>query len=267
MCDTSLTAAGVADLADCGKGAVWHAVRKGELSTIRDNRPLLICRCDAVEGAKPDPPIATADELRDLYWQQGMTLAEIADKLGCGTMTVQRQMVEYDIERRDPYRWSEGHDWRDDATPEQVEQWHQRMSEAAQGRNPWDYFSPQEYEARRQAISEQNRRLWDEGVFGSDEWYEKQRKSHAGEKCWRWKGGLSNYRGPNWQQKRLEARARDNFACQKCGATETELRQELDVHHIVRFELFDDYKEANQLDNLISYCRPCHLVVEHETNC
>jgi len=73
-----------------------------------------------------------------------------------------------------------------------------------------------------------------------------------------WKGGRPKYRGANWQEQREKALARDDYICQLCGSKEY-----LVVHHIVPFHSFDDYREANRLDNLITLCQVCHGKVEH----
>ncbi len=74
------------------------------------------------------------------------------------------------------------------------------------------------------------------------------------------KTGSKKYYGPNWLQQRKRARKRDNYTCQNptCGITEEEYGQELSVHHKAPFVYFNDYLEANKLDNLISLCEPCH---------
>lgn len=77
-----------------------------------------------------------------------------------------------------------------------------------------------------------------------------------------WRGGYEPYYGPNWRAQRRKARKRDNYTCQECGISQDELGRKLDVHHIIRFADFDSYKQANKLDNLISYCHTCHMVVE-----
>lgn len=84
----------------------------------------------------------------------------------------------------------------------------------------------------------------------------------------RWVGGYFPYYGPSWRPSRREARERDSFTCQRCGTTESELGQELDVHHVKPFRLFglDNHLEANQKENLISLCKTCHTIVENETN-
>lgn len=61
-------------------------------------------------------------------------------------------------------------------------------------------------------------------------------------------------RGPNWKRQRKAARLRDNNTCQHCGTTEGRMT----VNHIWPFRLFDDYREANQLSNLMTLCPSCH---------
>lgn len=61
---------------------------------------------------------------------------------------------------------------------------------------------------------------------------------------------------PRWQKKRLEVLQRDNFTCQLCGDSETELH----VHH-------HSYEQGcepwdYELSNLTTYCKRCHIIVE-----
>lgn len=58
--------------------------------------------------------------------------------------------------------------------------------------------------------------------------------------------------GANWQAQRRKARKRDNRICQHCN------EKGQDVHHIKPFRLFDSYKDANVLSNLVTLCKPCH---------
>lgn len=92
-------------------------------------------------------------------------------------------------------------------------------------------------------------------------------KSRTGSLSHKWKGGsIYNY-GPSWQQAQLNARYRDKV-CQNCGITPADNGMELDVHHIKPFRDFgiDKHIEANSLDNLICYCRSCHISTEQNTN-
>jgi len=86
-----------------------------------------------------------------------------------------------------------------------------------------------------------------------------------------WKGGWYSYYGPNWQRQATKTRKRDNHTCQHCGISETKLARKLDVHHIIPIREFgyipgenENYRQANDLSNLIALCPPCHQKTEHE---
>jgi DEAD/DEAH box helicase domain-containing protein len=75
-------------------------------------------------------------------------------------------------------------------------------------------------------------------------------------------------RGPNWEEQRNRARARDGYRCRHCGVSERPGRAH-DVHHIAPFRTFgyvrgknEQYLEANRLENLVTLCRSCHRRVE-----
>jgi hypothetical protein len=92
-------------------------------------------------------------------------------------------------------------------------------------------------------------------------------KGHSGENHPSWVGGTKHYRGPNWQEQREKAIKRDNEECQKCGISREQHKEkfdkDLEADHIKPFRLFDDYKEANKLSNLTTYCCVCHGSVEN----
>ncbi len=74
--------------------------------------------------------------------------------------------------------------------------------------------------------------------------------------------------GPNWQEQRDRARARDGYRCTRCQAPERPEREH-DVHHVRPFRDFGyvpgqnrKYLEANQLENLLTLCQSCHQAVE-----
>lgn len=96
-----------------------------------------------------------------------------------------------------------------------------------------------------------------------------QSKHFKGENHPNWSGGAIEYYGPNWPEQRRRARVRDQSRCQICGKTPLDLGEEVDVHHKKKIRWFKtNYNEpewwqrANDLDNLICYCRSCHLSVE-----
>lgn len=78
---------------------------------------------------------------------------------------------------------------------------------------------------------------------------------------------IRNY-GPNWEEQRQRALARDRHTCQHCGAPERPDRAH-DVHHIRPFREFgyvpgenETYLQANDLGNLVTLCRDCHRLAE-----
>lgn len=89
------------------------------------------------------------------------------------------------------------------------------------------------------------------------------------EKHGNWKGGEyeHNY-GNNWGQQKKKARQRDNYTCQRCGKQSKGNGVNLDVHHKIPFRNFgiERYKEANDLSNLITLCRSCHVIVERNSS-
>ncbi|MCC7021125.1 MAG: DEAD/DEAH box helicase [Ardenticatenales bacterium] len=84
----------------------------------------------------------------------------------------------------------------------------------------------------------------------------------------RWDFDPSGDRGPNWPVQRVAALARDGHRCRLCGAAPRPGRTH-DVHHLRPFRLFgwlkgsnENYRLANDLDNLITLCPACHRLAE-----
>jgi len=75
-------------------------------------------------------------------------------------------------------------------------------------------------------------------------------------------GKSSGYRGKGWNKIRKRIRERDKHTCYLCGKTREDIGKELDVHHLIRFEDFEDENDANQGYNLISLCPCCHHTEE-----
>ena len=59
-------------------------------------------------------------------------------------------------------------------------------------------------------------------------------------------------KSPMWQKKRLEILNRDNFTCQDCGDTESQLQ----VHH--KSYVFGNKAWEYDNDNLVTLCETCH---------
>jgi DEAD/DEAH box helicase domain-containing protein len=71
--------------------------------------------------------------------------------------------------------------------------------------------------------------------------------------------------GPNWGEQRQKALRRDEHRCRRCGAEGGILH----VHHIRPFREFgyvpgrnDNYRVANEIENLITLCPGCHRQAE-----
>ncbi|MDX1746008.1 MAG: HNH endonuclease signature motif containing protein [Halobacteriales archaeon] len=78
---------------------------------------------------------------------------------------------------------------------------------------------------------------------------------------WMSKDGATSY-NRGWFRPRRSALERDDYTCQECGKSATELGQSPDVHHIRPVRLFEDPEDAHHLGNLISLCRSCHTHIE-----
>jgi len=68
---------------------------------------------------------------------------------------------------------------------------------------------------------------------------------------------------PKWQKKRLEILQRDNFTCQLCSDTETELH----IHH--KEYSWDNEPWEYESDNFQTLCKRCHVSTEYlkESKC
>lgn len=73
-----------------------------------------------------------------------------------------------------------------------------------------------------------------------------------------WEGGYGNYRGSEWEKQRRKALERDGHTCQYCLTHKGDLDSPLHVHHITPLMDFDDPKEADRLENLVTLCGSCH---------
>jgi DEAD/DEAH box helicase domain-containing protein len=72
--------------------------------------------------------------------------------------------------------------------------------------------------------------------------------------------------GPNWQTSRQKALERDEHRCRSCGASDSAV---LHVHHVRPFREFgyvrgknENYRQANDLGNLMTLCSSCHRRAE-----
>lgn len=63
-------------------------------------------------------------------------------------------------------------------------------------------------------------------------------------------------KGSDWQKIKRAIIRRDKV-CQECG-----VEGQLHVHHIVPFRCFEGRASANNPDNLVALCPPCHRMIE-----
>lgn len=71
--------------------------------------------------------------------------------------------------------------------------------------------------------------------------------------------------GENWETQRMKAQERDEDECQVCELGNEEHKEMygngLEVHHIIPFDEFESYEEANKLGNLVTVCCRCHGIL------
>lgn len=96
-------------------------------------------------------------------------------------------------------------------------------------------------------------------------------ESRKGENSFFWRGGHKRYYGPNWKEQRRKTLERDDYTCQRCGKHNAkymiEKGKELTVHHKIPVSEFKkkenvNYDKMNDLDNLITLCKKCHMKIE-----
>lgn len=83
-----------------------------------------------------------------------------------------------------------------------------------------------------------------------------------GPKHWRWIEEIKHQRslGIRWRMLRLRVMKRDGNKCQKCGISVKGV--DAILHHIKSWRLSPELRFKEQ--NLITYCRGCHMIVENE---
>jgi hypothetical protein len=77
-----------------------------------------------------------------------------------------------------------------------------------------------------------------------------------------WRGGHPAYYGPEWRSLQRLSRKLDGCACQRCAVSQKELGRALDVHHIKPVSSFKTTNDSNLIENVVSLCHNCHMIVE-----
>jgi len=161
----------------------------------------------------------TKEELHELYWNQKMSMDEIAKKTGVTGTVIHRWMRIYDISSR--YR-----------------------SELSSGENnpAYKHGKPHCIDCKKELSNYNNIRC--QSCF---------HKWMVGENHPHYRGiGRPPYPFEFTEKLRSRIRKRDHYACRECGKTRKEIGYKPHVHHI------DFDKNNNAEDNLICLCRKCH---------
>lgn len=77
-----------------------------------------------------------------------------------------------------------------------------------------------------------------------------------------WRGGHAEYYGPDWRPLQRRARKLDEHRCQRCGVSQKDVGRALDVHHIRPVSSFCQVNDANRIENVVSLCHNCHMLIE-----
>lgn len=190
---------------------------------------------DASEARDDGTPDAYKDEqtLRSLYWDDGLTCAEIADEYDTTSLTVSRWLNRHGIETRPSHGTG-------------------KEDVSVECQNCGDVFETIPSRA-------------DEAKYCSRECYYNGFDMPTGDDHWSWRE-TPKYRpnGTDWHQLRERIRDRDNYQCQLCGTHESDMTRELDIHHLRRVRDMDDPNGAVDVsdDKLVSLCRSCHMQAE-----
>ena len=124
-------------------------------------------------------------------------------------------------------------------------------------------------EKTRRKISDscKGRIPWNKGKKGVQVAWNKGKKNHnwVKEKNPNWKGGttpflIKFYNESGFKEIRKKIYERDMYTCQRCNHKCK--GREIQCHHIIPVRLGG----GNNLDNLITFCRSCHKIVEGKIN-
>lgn len=226
-----------------------------------------------------------ADTLRELYYQENQSLAEIAVRFDCSKGTVYKRMEEHGIPRRTAKQDIERIEveCRNCGKAKSVKQSHYRKSDRffcdneCQGEfiereglsrkenNPqWKgkitvncANCDEELEVYPCRLDEKDNHLCDNECRA--EWYS---ANLSGEQHPLWKENGEDYYNGSWLRVKETVRRRDGDYCQLCGAGRDEFNQVPDVHHIRPIRDFDRPEQAHYPDNLVQLCRQCHGSLE-----
>lgn len=199
--------------------------------------------------------------LYSLHWEKGMSVNQMEKHLGITRLWINTHMKECGIEWRGQSE-AQKKVWSDRAEDERKAQTfaaNEKSRDLAKtgnlGFQVWERENPELAHEQRvrsagmvAASREANGNNWMAG--------------RTGPLAYQWKGGKDEYHrlrsttiGSWWINRKLALR-RDEYTCQQCGANGEGVI--IDVHHKIELRVGG----TNLLDNLICYCRSCHII-EH----
>lgn len=184
------------------------------------------------------------DVLEELYIERGLSLSQIASRLGCTKPNVHYYCKKYNIPTRDAHK---------PFTEELADK--QKMRE---------YYVEKSLSTNEIAdllgCSRPTVRKW---LRRHNIEIRPQHFIGEGEDHPSWNGGQEPY-GRGWSESKKESvRERDARRCRFCGLEEIKHKrkfgEKLHVHHVIPARKFEDPERRNSMENLVTLCKSCHM--------
>ena len=182
------------------------------------------------------------DWLRERYWEDGMSIRDIADECGVSYGAVGQNMRRFGIERRDGPAKEGPHtdeQWLEESYRDRLMSVKEMAEEAGVSPTQIVYWMDK-FDIKRRTAGESLKRRDTLNSDGNPQW--KGGYSHDTE--WRL--------GHKWLSTRREVLRRDNHTCRDCGGDGGV------VHHITPVS---EGGAKYDLDNLVTLCSDCHTEV------
>jgi len=256
-----LPAQAVADRLGVSKPLVLRSLRKAKIPVRPMGMPSTV---------KLRLPYAT---LKDKSWMKAkyaeMSVAEIAEEIGCSVTPVSRWLKIHGIKRRSQIEVQKLAHTRGRATSyfkgRHLSEETRQKIRAARAANPWK--PPPgwgSWNKGRKKTPEHQAKITAslKKTFNRPEMIER----FSGPNHYNWKGGTSFLPHPPEFSKRLRRRIRkrDWYTCQICGIHQKGCKVKLSVHH-VDYDKHHNYGKTGKglSRNLISSCVACHMATNH----
>lgn len=221
----------IADELDCSQATVHSWLNEFGIDTSR---------------TRTERPWHDEETLRELYVESELTMDEVASELGCSRQAIEEWVHRHDIETRSY----------NPETPAALQD-ESKLKSMSLADGMSTYSIAEQLDCAPSTVHDW---LHNHGIETRTV------GSQPGELHHRWKGGVNEYYGDNWERQRRKALRRDDYECQQCGITQSEHRSRtdigLDVHHKTPIRTFQAPEDANTLDNLVTLCRSCHNTIE-----